>query len=66
MYKNFKEDIAQIMKENKNKPGVYCLVYVSNGHYYTGSSSNLPNRLRNYLNDGFLNNKKNVNMPRIQ
>lgn len=51
------------MKENKNKPGIYCLVNVSNGHYYIGSSSNLPNRMRNYLNKGFLKNKKNVNMP---
>lgn len=51
------------MKENKNKPGIYCLVNVSNGHCYIGSSSNLPNRMRNYLNEGFLKNKKNVNMP---
>lgn len=51
------------MKENKNKPGIYCLVNVSNGHCYIGSSSNLPNRMRNYLNEGFLNNKNNVNMP---
>lgn len=63
MYKNFKEERGDILKENKNKPGVYCLVNVSNGHFYIGSSSNLSSRMRNYLNVAFLKNRKNVNMP---
>ena len=58
IYKNFKENKGQILKENKNKPGIYCLVNVSNGHYYIGSSINLSIRLRNYLNVVFFLTKK--------
>lgn len=34
----------------KDKSGVYCLV---NGNIYIGSSINLANRMRSYLNNNF-------------
>ena len=63
IYKNFTDDRASLIKENNEKIGVYCLVNLLNGHIYIGSSSNLGTRLRNYLNNSFLNQSKNANMP---
>lgn len=45
--------------------GVYCLVNLTNGHVYVGSSINLAARMRNYLNTTYLKNQKNKNMPII-
>lgn len=42
---------------------MYCLVNLLNGHIYIGSSINLAIRMKNYLNNNFLNQKKNHNMP---
>ena len=66
VYNNFKEDRDQLMRDQKEKTGVYCLVNLTNGHIYIGSSINLAVRMRNYLNTTFLKNKKNKNMPIIQ
>ena len=66
VYKNFKEDRDQLMRDQKEKTGVYCLVNLTNGHIYIGSSFNLAVRMRNYLNTTFLKNKRNKNMPIIQ
>lgn len=63
VYHNLKEKISLLFKENKNKPGIYCIVNISYGHNYIGSSINLANRMRNYLNISFLNKKRNINMP---
>nr|QXM15403.1 GIY endonuclease [Leucoagaricus naucinus] len=63
IYSNFKENRLDIIKEEKNKKGVYCLVNKINGNIYIGSSVNLQVRMRNYLNSKFLLNKKNNNMP---
>ena len=63
VYNNFKEDRLQLIKDQKNKVGVYCLVNLINGHIYIGSSINLAVRMRNYLNKAFLKDKKNCNMP---
>lgn len=45
-----------------NRSGIYCLVNILNGKFYIGSSKNLSNRLRNYLNTNYLLHKKNKNM----
>ena len=66
VYNNFKEDRLNIKKEEKEKAGVYCLVNLINGHIYIGSSVNIAIRMGNYLNNSFLINRKNNNMPIIQ
>lgn len=50
VYNNFKNDRSKIIKENKNKKGIYLLVNLINGNFYIGSSINLSNRMQNYLN----------------
>jgi group I intron endonuclease len=65
-YANFKEDKANIIKEQKDKSGVYCLVNNINGHVYIGSSINLASRMKNYLNTSFLKSRQNNNMPIIK
>ena len=62
IYQNFTQDRASLIKENNGKVGVYCLVNLVNGHFYIGSSSNLAVRMRNYLNNSFLNQSQNANM----
>lgn len=66
LYENFKEDRAQILKEQKDKSGVYCLINKINGHSYVGSSINLASRMKNYLNNTFLKSRQNVNMPIVK
>src|ERR1700722_14274858 len=66
VYSNFKEERLQLIKDHKNKAGIYCLVNLINGHTYIGSSINIQVRMRNYLNNIFLNNKKNINMPIVK
>ena len=53
IYDSFKEDRVNILKEQKDKSGVYCLINKINGHCYVGSSINLASRMRNYLNNFF-------------
>jgi group I intron endonuclease len=65
-YNNFKKERIQILKDLKDQSGVYLLLNLTNSHFYIGSSSNLSNRMRNYLNTSFLKNNKNNNMPIIQ
>lgn len=54
----------QILKENKNKSGIYQLKNNINGKTYIGSSTNLGIRLRCYLQICFLTNaiKKNKSL----
>ena len=66
VYDNFKENRVNILKEQKDKSGVYCLINKSNGHSYVGSSINLASRMRNYLNTAFLKSKQNINMPIVK
>jgi hypothetical protein len=54
VYNNFKADRIQLIKDQQNMVGVYCLVNLINGHIYIGSSTNLASRMRNYLNNSFL------------
>lgn len=63
VYDSLKEDRVKILKEQRDKSGVYCLVNKVNGHAYVGSSINLASRMRNYLNKAFLKSKQNANMP---
>lgn len=65
-YDNFKENRVNILKEQKDKSGVYCLINKNNGHSYVGSSINLASRMRNYLNTAFLKSKQNINMPIVK
>jgi len=60
---NLKKDRVQILKEEKDKSGIYSLINNTNGHTYVGSSINLSSRMRNYLNNTFLKSKQNVGMP---
>ena len=66
VYVNFKEDRIHILKEQKDRSGVYCLINKINGHSYVGSSINLASRMKNYLNTTFLKSRQNVNMPIVK
>jgi group I intron endonuclease len=66
VYNNLKEDRVFILKEQRDKSGVYCFVNKINGHTYVGSSINLASRMRNYLNNTFLKSKQNINMPIVK
>jgi group I intron endonuclease len=66
VYANLKEDKINILKEQKDKSGVYCLVNNINGHSYVGSSINLASRMKNYLNKTFLKSRQNINMPIVK
>lgn len=65
-YDNFKEERVNILKELKDKCGIYLLINKSNNHFYVGSSINLSSRMRSYLNTSFLKSKKIFNMPIIK
>jgi group I intron endonuclease len=60
---NLKIDRLQILKNEKNKSGVYCFINQINGHIYVGSSINLASRMKNYLNNTFLKSQQNRNIP---
>ena len=66
IYNNFQEDRINFIKDQKDKPGVYCFINNINGHSYIGSSINLAGRMKNYLNTAFLKSKQNINMPIIK
>jgi hypothetical protein len=66
VYDNLKEDKINILKEQKDKSGVYYLVNKINGHSYVGSSINLASRMKNYLNKTFLKSRQNINMPIVK
>jgi hypothetical protein len=66
IYNNFKEDRTSILKDCQTMAGVYILINNVNNHSYVGSSINLANRMRNYLNTSFLKSKQNANMPIIK
>ena len=65
-YDNIKEDRARILKEQKDKSGVYCLINKINGHCYIGSSAHLSARMKNYLNTTFLKARQNINIPIVK
>lgn len=63
-YDSLKDDRVNILNEQRDKSGVYCLINKINGHSYVGSSAYLASRMKNYLKNSFL--KKNVNMPIVK
>lgn len=63
VYNSLKKDRLLLLKDQKDKTGVYCLVNLINGHTYIGSSVNIEGRMKSYLNNSFLKSKKNSNMP---
>ena len=65
-YNSLKGDRLQIIRDQKNKTGVYMLINNINGHNYVGSSINLAGRMKNYLNTASLKSKKNSNMPIVK
>lgn len=66
IYNNLKQDRDDIIKGEKDKSGVYCLVNKINNHTYVGSSIHLANRMKNYLNTSFIKSSLNANMPIIK
>ena len=66
VYNNFKENRLDILKEQKDKSGVYCFINKINGNSYVGSSINLATRMINYLNNTFLKSKQSINMPIVK
>ncbi|RYE15219.1 MAG: hypothetical protein EOP34_04070 [Rickettsiales bacterium] len=66
VYDNFKEKKSFILKQEKEKSGVYLLINKVNGHCYVGSSINLASRMKNYLNNTFLKARQNANMPIVK
>jgi hypothetical protein len=56
IYSNVEADKAKILKENKNKAGVYIFTNLINGKRYVGSSDNLRNRMYCYFNIKSLEN----------
>jgi len=63
VYDNLKTDRIRIIKDCAKASGVYYLINNVNGHTYVGSSIDLANRVRSYLNNSYLQDKKNSNMP---
>ena len=59
-YDNACEDKSKILKENKNKSGVYRWINKLNGKTYVGSSTNLRVRLYKYYSIGSLGNNFRV------
>ena len=53
-----------ILRDNKNKSGIYRWINLGNGKSYVGSSINLSLRIKNYFNISFLETeiKKNKSM----
>jgi group I intron endonuclease len=56
-YDNADTDKLKILKENKNKAGVYRWTNLVNDKSYIGKSSNLGNRFRDYYSIRFLEKK---------
>ena len=54
VYKNADIQKLEILKDNKNKSGIYGWINSSNGNSYVGSSTNLSRRLLQYFNTKYL------------
>lgn len=58
IYNNPSEIKGLIIKQNKNKSGVYRWVKKDSGKNYIGSSSMLNDRFRRYFNHSYLSSSK--------
>ena len=65
IYKNSLLNKPNVLKENKDKSGIYRWVNTINNESYIGSSINLSNRLRKYYSLNYLNNKLKIDNSRI-
>ena len=64
-YLNVDTHKIPILKDNKNKIGIYKWVNIINGDTYIGSSGNLADRFRQYLNINYLEEISKRNNSRI-
>src|SRR5437588_6605821 len=53
-YSNAEADKAKILKENKNKSGIYIWKNIINDKRYIGSAVDLSNRLSNYYSTAYM------------
>lgn len=60
VYSNVDKQKESILKENRNKSGVYKWINNVNGNSYVGSSVNLSKRLSEYLNVNYLLRRDNM------
>jgi len=60
IYFNAEADKAQILKDNKNKSGIYMWKNLVNDKQYIGSSDNLRRRFKEYFNENCLLKNKNM------
>ena len=59
-YSNAEADKALILKENKNKSGIYKWTNLNNGKRYIGSAINLSNRLSDYYSTTYMEYALNI------
>jgi group I intron endonuclease len=60
IYNNVECKKIEIIKDNKNKSGVYRWINNINGKQYIGSSANLSDRLKQYFSIKYLTRKKSI------
>ena len=65
IYNNFQNDKNQILLENKDKTGVYCIINKTNGCLYVGKSINLSRRINNYFQNSYLNKRSGLIYPAL-
>jgi group I intron endonuclease len=56
IYSNVETQKKEILKENKNKAGIYLFINLTNNYQYVGSSVNLKIRFYRYFNVNYLKN----------
>jgi len=64
-YKNILDNKSVILKENKNKSGVYKITNIATNEYYVGSSRNIGKRFYRYFSINYLKNKTERHNSRI-
>jgi group I intron endonuclease len=61
IYENAHSDKLCIIKENKNKAGIYLWTHKESGNTYVGSAKDLSKRLRNYYSISYMTYKNSGN-----
>jgi len=64
-YSNAEADKALILKENKNKSGIYKWTNLNNGKRYIGSAINLSNRLSDYYSTTYMEDALKISNSHI-